>query len=803
MIKLTVDTREDREPLGDLYGIFFEDLNHAADGGLYAELVQNRAFEYSVLDNRDYRPLTAWERVEEDGSLDWSISTADPVSRKNPHYLVLDITRPGSRVGVRNLGYGRGMFLQEGEEYLFSCYVRRRGGADCALRAVLTDAAGRELGSAVFRAGTAWEKREVLLVAQATEVCGRLEILAEGEGRVELDFVSLFPAKTFRGRKNGLRRDLAGMLEALKPRFLRFPGGCLTHDGALEADARDSMYRWKNTVGPLTERAARRNNWNYNQTLGLGYYEYFLLCEDIGAKPLPVLPAACNPHSGEAVPLDEMGPWIQDALDLIEFANGDAAGEWGGLRASLGHPEPFGLEYLAIGNEEVTESFFIRYALFHNAIRERYPQIRLINSAGPWAGGEVYERGWRSADENGSDLVDEHYYQSPEWFLANSRRYDGHAHRAKVFVGEYATRGNTWYNALAEAAFMTGLERNARSVGLACYAPLFANVDYVNWEPDLIWFDGHRVCGSPSYYVQKLFMNHQGAYRLDCRACGMPEPIPMEEHPGDLTGKVYLEANESEVTFEAVTLETGMPDGGGNRQEATKRACSGGSEVHRAAERISLGGGERLELAEVREKNYALTFQVRQSGNGRGFRVILGAKDAENGIVLTAGGWERENVFLATLVRGVDSVCDQKAFVLRPEQTYEARLEVCGRTVRFWMDGALLLETEFPPMELEPLYYAASRDDNGDILVKLVNASKEERPVTVELAGVGAAAGRCWAMEGWEPDAKNTLDDPEYVSPREHTMSVADGRLEVVLPACSVRVYRLTPEQIPPVFAPV
>ena len=290
----------------------------------------------------------------------------------------------------------------------------------------------------------------------------------------------------------------------MHPKFMRFPGGCLVHDGALDPDARDAQYRWKNTVGPIEERPARRSNWGYHQTLGLGFYEYFQLCEDIGAKPLPVISPGYDPHHGRAAEPDEMQYFIDEALDLIEFANGEPSTKWGGLRAQLGHPEPFGMEYLGIGNEEVGEGFFERYKIVADAVRARYPEIKLIGTAGPFAAGGEYERGWRHAREDGADFVDEHYYMTPEWFLANHHRYDAFpADGPKVFLGEYASWGNTWYNALCEASYMLGLERNAKAVGLSCYAPLFANADYVNWKPDMIWFDKEKSFGTANYHVQK------------------------------------------------------------------------------------------------------------------------------------------------------------------------------------------------------------------------------------------------------------------------------------------------------------
>ena len=409
---LTIDTAHPQEPLGDLFGIFFEDINHAADGGLYAEMVQNRSFEFDRIDNPQYHALYAWEKVEEGAQVQLQIETARPYHADSPHYLVME-TKGNGRAGIANLGFGDGFYLEKGETCLFTCYARALEDRECLLSVSVE---GTECcASAAFAVrDMEWKKYELRLTAERSTTAGRLLLTLSQAGRLALDYVSLFPEKTFLGRKNGLRRDIAQLLCDMKPKFMRFPGGCLVHDGSLNPSDRDSMYRWKNTLGEPENRPARRSNWGYNQTLGLGYYEYFQFCEDIGAKPLPVLPGGYDPHHQRMVPLDEMGPWIQDALDLIEFANGGTDTEWGGLRASLGHPAPFGLEYLGIGNEEVGDAFFERYVLIHRAVREKYPEIKLINTASPFAAGTEYERGWRSARENGSDLIDEHYYMAPE-----------------------------------------------------------------------------------------------------------------------------------------------------------------------------------------------------------------------------------------------------------------------------------------------------------------------------------------------------------------------------------------------------
>ena len=423
-MRFVVDASEKKEPLGDLYGIFFEDLNHAADGGLYAELIQNRAFEFDPVDNPAYTHLTGWEILGTEEEMKATVLTGGSVSSKNPHYLALDVRMEGRGTGIRNRGYHDGIVFEAGNSYRFSCWAKREQDREAPLSVSLQDENGKVLDKKEIILSKDWKKYEAVFTPETGTKAGSLTLIPEGRGRVYLDFVSLFPVDTYRNRPNGMRRRLAELLEAMHPKFMRFPGGCLVHDGALDPDARDAQYRWKNTVGPIEERPARRSNWGYHQTLGLGFYEYFQLCEDIGAKPLPVISPGYDPHHGRAAEPDEMQYFVDEALDLIEFANGEPSTKWGGLRAELGHPEPFGMEYLGIGNEEVGEGFFERYKIVADAVRARYPEIKLIGTAGPFAAGGEYERGWRHAREDGADFVDEHYYMTPEWFLANHHRYD-------------------------------------------------------------------------------------------------------------------------------------------------------------------------------------------------------------------------------------------------------------------------------------------------------------------------------------------------------------------------------------------
>ena len=541
-MKVIVDAINQKESLGQLYGIFFEDINHAADGGLYGELIQNRSFEFDSIDRADYTHLTAWEKIEQEGKISLGIMTGGAVSEKNPHYLAIDIQEPGNNVGVQNIGFNTGIPFKEGETYYFTCYGKREQSLDEAINISFRSCAGKVYMTKQLYFTTAWQKFELEMTAPVTDYSGRLAIIVCGRGKVYLDLVSLFPKETFKGRRNGLRKDIAEKLADMHPKFMRFPGGCLVHDGALDALARDAQYRWKNSIGPLEDRSARRNNWNYNQTLGLGYFEYFQFCEDIGAEPLPVLPGGYDPHHKRYAPLEELTPFIEDAIDLIEFANGDTTTVWGAKRAELGHALPFNLKYIGIGNEEVGEEFFERYDIIHQTIREKYPEIKIINTGSPFAAGGEYERGWANARKNQSDLVDEHYYMAPEWFLANHHRYDDFSETdPKVFLGEYASWGNTWYNALVEASYMIGLERNAKSVALACYAPMLANVDYINWKPDMIWFDNHRVFGTANYYVQKMFMENQGDYRLESKIVDGLETVVIEAESEKISGRILIQ----------------------------------------------------------------------------------------------------------------------------------------------------------------------------------------------------------------------------------------------------------------------
>jgi len=511
----------------DLFGLFFEDINYAADGGLYAELVQNRSFEYSPTERKEWHPLSYWEYISPGYSYGKiSVETSAPINAGNPHYIVLKAEHIGkeakytgeSGVGIKNTGFA-GMVIRAGEKYNLSFFARQLSEAPIALNVSLQNTKGEILAeTSISTASKNWQKYTAVLTPTKSFDTASLVILAKSTGTFALDVVSLFPEKTFKNRPNGLRADLAQMLADMKPKFIRFPGGCLSHGDGLE-----NMYRWKNTIGGIEERVEQRNIWGYHQTTGLGYYEYFQFCEDIGAKPLPVLPAAvsCQNSGGtwrvggtgqKALPLNEMQDYIQEVLDLIEWANGPVNSTWGAKRAAAGHASSFNLQYVGIGNEDkITPEFEERFKMIYDAVKAKHPEIIIIGTAGPGPDGDDYEKGWKLADNLAVPVIDEHYYTSPEWFISNQYRYDSYnRNTSAVYLGEYASWGNKLRNAIAEAAYMTALERNGDIVKLSSYAPLFAKNNFTQWKTDMIFFDNTKVCPTPNYYVQKMFAANAG-----------------------------------------------------------------------------------------------------------------------------------------------------------------------------------------------------------------------------------------------------------------------------------------------------
>lgn len=530
-----------------LYGLFFEDINHSADGGLYSQLLQNNSFEYS-------NKLDSWTVLKESDDSDGTVDVINeqPLNDKNTNYARITVTKPGKGVGIINSGF-KGIAVKKNAKYDFSLWGRASKSEKISLKIQLENSNGKVISDVKTIEGftNKWTSYETELVANSEDKDSRLVVYTQDSGSIDLDMVSLFPQDTWKGEKYGLRKDLAQMLYDMKPKFLRFPGGCI-----VQGKEQEDMYEWKDTIGNVEERKANKNFWGYYQSYGLGFYEYFKLCQDIGAEPLPVINAGMSWQTGgdDAVsdymanPGEELNKYIQDALDLIEYANGDVTTTWGKKRADSGHPEPFNMKYLAVGNEQWGNVYFERFQEFQKAINKKYPNIQLVVNSGTAASGSVFNAAWDwTKTNNFKGLVDEHYYMPTDWFLANSNRYDDYDRNgAKVFVGEYAAQDvnkkNNMETAIAEAAYMTGLERNSDIVKMASYAPLFGKENDSQWNPDMIWFNGSDVYGTPDYYVQKLFSTNTGNKLLDS----------VVEKRNDKTTGIYTVSSLDEATGEII-----------------------------------------------------------------------------------------------------------------------------------------------------------------------------------------------------------------------------------------------------------
>jgi alpha-N-arabinofuranosidase len=541
-----------------MWGIFFEDLNFAADGGLYAELVKNRSFEFPD-------PMMGWKKIAAPGGpCVAEIGDNAPFNAANPHHLRLVAG------GVSNEGF-RGMGIRQAEGYAFSCEVRAVEGQP-GLRVMLVAADGRPLAEA--RLGDfskQWARRTATLKSATTEAKAHLEIHLEGQAGVDLDMVSLFPEKTWKGRPGGLRPDLVQMLADLRPGFIKFPGGFLTEGRRL-----DERYQWKRTIGDIAERKLSPSPWSrfpgrpapdYFQSYGLGFFEYFQLAEDLGAEPLALLNCGmATQFTGQMAPLDQLEPYIQDALDLIEFANGPSTRPWGARRAEMGHPMPFHLRMIRLGNETVGPEFIERYERFSRALKARYPEIQLAAGAGPDPGGEKFDFLWDQLRKRKAEIVDEHSHSQPSWFFSNAHRYDSYDRAGpKVIFAEHAAHSepglisqanrSTLWCGLSEAAFYTGLERNADVVLRSCYAGLFAHVDAWQWVPNLIWFDNLRAYATPSYYVQQMFSRNRGdrALALELHVSdALQGPGEGKDREGGRTEPLYASAAIDEAAGEVI-----------------------------------------------------------------------------------------------------------------------------------------------------------------------------------------------------------------------------------------------------------
>lgn len=552
-----------------MYGVFFEDINFAADGGLYAEMIKNRSFEFEA-------PLMGWEQPNSDrhslnkqSGIATTIKTSE--NKTNPNFCRVTVNDDNGYELI-NEGF-RGMGIKKEAKYNLSLKAANHDGTIKKIIVQFIDKNKKVLGeTSIVPTSSDWQNYTVPLTATETEAKAQLKITFKGTGTIDLDMISLFPQDTWKNRKNGLRKDIVQLLYDMKPGFVRFPGGCIVEGRTLA-----QRYQWKKTVGPVENRVTLINRWNnefshkpapdYFQSFGLGFFEYFQLSEDLGAQPLPILSCgmACQFNTGELVPMAELDPYVQDALDLIEFANGSVDSPWGRIRSEMGHPKPFNLKYIGVGNEQWGPQYIERFKVFEKAIKSKYPAMTIVSGAGPFPEGDYFDYGNQELKKLNAEIVDEHYYKNPKWFRDNATRYDSYDRKGpKVFAGEYAAQSvaiaspdnkNNWECAFSEAAFMTGLERNAEVVNLTSYAPLMAHAEAWQWTPDMIWFNNLESYGSANYYVQKLFSTNKGTDLIGITKEGKPVT-----GQNNLYASAVKDVNTKEVMLKLVNTSASAQD---------------------------------------------------------------------------------------------------------------------------------------------------------------------------------------------------------------------------------------------------
>lgn len=740
----------------DLFGIFFEDLNYAADGGLYPERIQNRSFEYSRGDNRNWNSLSFWKLLSTDqGSASVAVDTKTPLNTNNPHYAVLTLNSTGDRNGLRNEGFD-GIVLTKGDKYNVSLFARTFSGIPGSIIVRVEDSQGRSLGEVKFDGlKNEWTKHTAVLDAKTDATDAHLVVLVSGTGKLGLDMISLFPQKTFKNRPNGLRPDLAKVIADLEPKFVRFPGGCLAHGDGLE-----NMYRWKETIGPIEQRKAQRNIWRYHQTLGLGYFEYFQFCEDIGAKPLPIVPAGvCCQNSGNylnlvprgqmGIPMDEMDEYVQEVLDLIEYANGPADSEWGSKRAAAGHPEPFNLKYLGVGNEDVISTTFkSRYKLINDAIKEKYPEIIVIGTTGPFPSGRDYDEGWKFAREENLPMVDEHGYKSPAWFWENLERFDKYERTGpKVYLGEYAAhdrgRANTLRSALAEAAYMTTLERNGDLVLLSSYAPLLSKQGHTQWRPDLIYFDNVSITPSINYYVQQLFsVNSGNVYLPTTVKIQFPDPIELATVPNG----VLLGTWDTMAKFDDLKIVNGDETILVESFDSVAKGWNPLSGQWQTSESVYVQSSDKMPALSMfsfndNKSGYTVSLKAMKTSGNEGFLIGFGALDEDNYYWLNLGGWNNtRHVVQKTIDNSRSSVGSFIPGSIETNRWYDVKIQVANGRIQCYLDGALIIDVQDQGFVKIPGITASTvRDtETGDVIVKIVCKSDTPIPTKIDLSDLGS-----------------------------------------------------------------
>jgi len=758
-----------------LFGLFFEDINLSADGGVYRELVRNRSFE-------DADTLQYWSFSSKTGKAE--VINADkngnlsenPLNFNNRQFLRVNAK---GEFSLTNHGYW-GVSLKKGETY--DCKMAVRTSANEPFTKPLTvrliDADNKILASGTISGiKNEWNYYDLSLSPQADSHDARFVIAGDGNGQFYLDMVSLMPRSSW--GKSGMRTDLGEAMNALKPTFFRFPGGCWVEGNVLA-----ERYQWKQTVGPIDTRIPLWNIWDYNATHGLGYHEYLQLAEDLGAEPLFCINAGVA-HA-DNVGYELLDQWIQDALDAIEYANGPVTSVWGAARARNGHPEPFGLKYLEIGNENYGTVYFDNYKRIAEAVHARYPEMQLVSN--DWGGSHPMAPT--------PELIDEHYYDNPDWFILNATRYDKQPRsKTKIFIGEYAANskvgGGNLRGAIGEAAFMTGLERNSDHVAMAAYAPLFCNVNHKRWPVNLINFDNHRWYGLPSYYVQQMFAANQGTDNLPLEIKGGPA-VQLPSASGGFGFGTWK--NQAEFKDVKVTTKQGAILYKGNISDelpsAEKTGDGDWSFVDGVLRQSSYGTGITAFFGNAKWEEYVITLKARKLDGENGFQIYFHHKPGDRSrLRWDIGGYN-------------NTVCEMKNFVgttsvpysIETGRWYDIRLEVSPMLVRGYIDGKLVQEFSNNELNTKAICASAASDGkSGDIIVKVVNTSDKPVSATIQINGADIRSGKAdaFVLTSGNATDENTLDEPLKVAPKQYQAQVKNSKISQRLSGNSVTIFRI------------
>ena len=763
--KISVDVAHPDHPISPmLWGIFFEDINLSADGGIYPELVRNRSFE-------DAERPQFW-KLSGNGTM--ALNFSSPLNDHNRRYLEIHST--GSFT-LRNDGYW-GMNIVQGHSYTFKAALH--GEKFSSLMTVkIVGAAGAALAGGQISVPQQWAYQSLHLMASASDSKAHLEISGAGNGAVCLDMVSLMPDQTW--KNHGLRVDLAESLDALHPSFMRFPGG-----NWIEGDDIAHMYHWKDTVGDIDVRKPLWNTWGYNTTQGLGYYEYLQLCEDLGCEP--VFGINCGMAlNGHSVPLSDMGAWVQDALDAVEYANGPTNSLWGSRRSQAGHPAPFHLKYLEIGNENGGPDYAVRWPFMVNAIHIKYPDIQFIMTTDL--------RGRPNPASPRPDIIDEHYYESPESFMRRADQYDKYdRHGPKIFIGEYAVTHNAGKGnlraAIGEAAFMTGMERNSDVVKMASYAPLFVNLNHRAWNPDLVNFDSSRWYGIPSYYVQKMFSANRGDVTLPIQLETPLAAVPVSK------GRIGVGTWNTAAEFRDVRVTA--PDGtvlfasDFSKNSDGWKLLGDGAEwsvqdrsLRQTAEREFI----RALTGDKSWTDYTLTLKARKISGREGFLVLFHIASDEDRVWWNIGGWNNTQNAVES-----GATLDGKPGYIETGRWYDIRVDVRGDRVKCFLNGSLIHDIDYHQSgHVKALYACASREERtGDVIVKVVNTSASPLETEIDLSGGNSLAGTATetVLTSGEPTDENSLDEQTKVSPREESIDFNGTNVTQAFPGNSLTVLR-------------